>query len=61
MYSQTKLQIEFNNLSDEVYSLVDSIKILSDITLRDIEKINSTHSIESNYSNLNGWIFKEQK
>ena len=60
MLDQTKIQIG-NNLHDKNISLVDSIKILSDITQRDIEKIDSTHLIESNYSSLNGQTFREQK
>ena len=53
MLGQTEIQIG-NNLQDKNNTLVDSIKILSDITLRDIEKIDNTHPIESNYSSLNG-------
>ena len=60
MLDQTKIQIG-NNLQDKNISLVDSIKILSDITQRDIEKIDSTHPIESNNSSLNGRTFREQK
>ncbi len=42
-------------------SLVDSVRILSDITRRDIEKsynINSTNGTEAYYSNRYGWILK---
>ena len=60
MADQTKTQIR-NNPLDKNNSLVDSIKILSEITRRDIEKIYSTHSIEFNYSSLRGRIFGEQK
>ena len=42
-------------------SLVDSVRILSDITRRDIEKsynIDSTHGTEAYYSNRYGWTLK---
>ena len=60
MLGQTKIQIG-NNSPDKNNSLVDSIKILSEITLRDIAKVYSAHPIESNYNSLNGWTFKKQK
>ena len=50
-----------NNLPDKNDSLVDSIKILSEITRRDIKKINNTHPIKSNNSSFKGWIFRKQK
>ena len=42
-------------------SLVDSVKILSDITRRDIEKsynINSADGTEAYYSNRYGWTLR---
>ena len=42
-------------------SLVDTVRILSDITRRDIEKsynIDSTNGTEAYYSNRYGWTLK---
>ena len=49
------------NLSNQVVSQVDSIKILSDLTRRDIEKsynIGSTDGTEAYYSNRYGWALR---
>jgi len=43
-------------------SLVDSVKILSDITRRDIEKlysIDNTNGTEAYYSNRYGWTLRK--
>ena len=42
-------------------SMVDSVRILSDITRRDIEKsynVNETQSTEAYYSNRYGWTLR---
>ena len=50
-----------NNLNNEEGTLIDSVKILADITRRDIEKsynINETQSTEAYYSNRYGWTLR---
>jgi len=49
------------NQTNKDDSLVDSVRILSDITRRDIEKsynIDSIDGTEAYYSNRYGWILK---
>ena len=49
------------NQTNEEDSLVDTVRILSDITRRDIEKsynIDSTNGTEAYYSNRYGWTLK---
>ncbi len=49
------------NLVSKKNSLVDSVRILSDITRRDIEKsynIDSISGTEAYYSNRYGWTLK---
>ena len=49
------------NQINKEYSLVDTVRILSDITRRDIEKsynIDSTNGTEAYYSNRYGWTLK---
>ena len=50
-----------NNLNKKEDSLINSVKILTDITRRDIEKsynINETQSTEAYYSNRYGWTLR---
>ena len=50
-----------NNKFKEKDSLVDSVRILSDLTRRDIEKsynIHNTNSTEAYYSNRYGWSLR---
>ena len=57
--NKRKLQ---NNLNNEEGTLIDSVKILADITRRDIEKsynINETQSTEAYYSNRYGWTLRK--
>ena len=52
---------KLNNQLNKQDTLVDNIRILSDITRRDIEKsynIDSTNGTEAYYSNRYGWILK---
>ena len=49
------------NQSIKQHSLVDSVRILSEVTRRDIEKsynINETQSTEAYYSNRYGWTLR---
>ena len=55
-------QIKSSNSSNQTDTLVDSVKILSDITRRDIEKsynINETEGTEAYYSNRYGWTLRK--
>ena len=50
-----------NNKSNKQDTLVDNIRILSDITRKDIEKsynIDSSHGTEVYYSNRYGWTLR---
>ena len=61
MTNQNNRQILSKSLSSKKDSLVDSVRILSDITRRDIEKsynINDTYSTEAYYSNRYGWTLR---
>ena len=52
---------QMQNQSSNKDTLVKSIRILSDITRRDIEKsynINGTQGIETYYSNRYGWTLR---
>ena len=54
-------QIKSKNVSTKNDSLVDSVKILSDITRRDIEKsynIDNFQNTEAYYSNRYGWTLR---
>ena len=60
MTIQDKRQNQSYNLTKED-SLIDSVKILSDITRRDIEKsynIKETQGTRAYYSNRYGWTLK---
>ena len=51
-----------NRTTNKQNSLVDGIRILSDITRRDIEKsynINETQGTEAYYSNRYGWTLRK--
>ena len=53
--------LESEKRSNQEDSLVDSVKILSDITRRDIEKsynFNSMQRTEAYYSNRYGWTLR---
>ena len=61
MTSQAKGQIKPNNLSFKEGSLVNTVKILSDITRKDIEKsfnITETQGTRAYYSNRYGWTLR---
>ena len=61
MTASAKQNIRLDNQTNEGDSLVDSIRILSDITRRDIEKsfnIDSIDGTEAYYSNRYGWTLK---
>ena len=61
MTAPVKQNTRLGNQTNKDDSLVDSVKILSDITRRDIEKsynIDSTNGTEAYYSNRYGWILK---
>ena len=50
-----------NNKFNENDSLVDSVRILSDLTRKDIEKsynIHNTNNTEAYYSNRYGWTLR---
>ncbi len=54
-------KIRLNNLESNEDSLANSVKILSDISLRDIERLynaNSTNGTEAYYSNRYGTILR---
>lgn len=57
-YNQTNINENKNNNDD---SMVDSVKILSDITQRDIEKsynLDTIRGTEAYYSNRYGWTLR---
>ena len=61
MTAPAKQNTRLGNQTNKDDSLVDSVRILSDITRRDIEKsynIDSTNGTEAYYSNRYGWILK---
>ena len=61
MAAQRNRQIRSTNPSRQKDSLVDSVRILSEITRRDIEKsysINETQGTEAYYSNRYGWTLR---
>jgi hypothetical protein len=61
MTALTNRQKPIINLSSKKDSLVDTVKIFSDITRRDIEKsynINDTQGTEAYYSNRYGWTLR---
>ena len=52
---------QLDNQTNQKDSLVDSVRILSDITRRDIEKsynIDNINGTEAYYSNRYGWTLK---
>ena len=54
-------QIRLNNQSRQKNSLIGSVKILSDITRRDIERtynIDNARGTEAYYSNRYGWTLR---
>ena len=56
-----KVNRKMRNRSSNSDSLVNSIRVLSDMTRRDIEKsynINDTQSTEAYYSNRYGWTLR---
>ena len=62
MTTLTNNQTKANNSSKQKDSLLDSVRILSDITRRDIEKsynINETQGTEAYYSNRYGWTLRK--
>ena len=61
MTTQSNKRIRERNLNNKEGTLIDSVKILADITRRDIEKsynINETQSTEAYYSNRYGWTLR---
>ena len=59
MITPINKKIRVNNESKN--TLINSIKILSDVTRRDIEKsyyIENTHDTKAYYSNRNGWTLR---
>jgi len=58
----TKRQIQSQSIRNQEDSLVDSVRILSDITKKDIEKsynINGIYDTEAYYSNRYGWTLRK--
>ena len=58
----TKRQIQSQSIRNQEDSLVDSVRILSDITQRDIEKsynISDTQGTKAYYSNRYGWTLRK--
>ena len=61
MIAQAKANRKMRNKSSNNDSLANSIRILSDMTRRDIEKsynINDTQGTEAYYSNRYGWTLR---
>ena len=61
MTAPAKQHTRPENQTNNEDSLVDTVRILSDITRRDIEKsynIDSTNGTEAYYSNRYGWTLK---
>ena len=62
MTAQLKRETKSINMSKQNDTLVDSVRILTDITRRDIEKsynINNNQSTEAYYSNRYGWTLRK--
>ena len=62
MTSQAKRNVKPNYLSFQDSSLVNTVKILSDITRKDIEKsfnILETQGTSAYYSNRYGWTLRK--
>ena len=62
MITRAKANRKMPNKSSNNDSLANSIRILSDMTRRDIEKsynINETQSTEAYYSNRYGWTLRK--
>ena len=61
MTAAVRKQMRPNNLSTKEGSLVNTVRILSDITRKDIEKsynISDTQGTRAYYSNRYGWTLK---
>ena len=61
MTAQTKRQMQPGNSSTEEGSLVNTVRMLSDITRKDIEKsynISDTEGTRAYYSNRYGWTLR---
>ena len=61
MAASSSQNIQLDNRSSEQHSLVESVRILSDITRKDIEKsynVDSTYGTEAYYSNRYGWMLR---
>tara|TARA_B100001750_G_scaffold185886_1_gene154987 strand:- start:115 stop:312 length:198 start_codon:yes stop_codon:yes gene_type:complete len=61
MTTPTSKNIPLDNYTDEKDSQIDSVRILSDIKRRDIEKsykIDGIDGTEAYYSNRYGWTLK---
>ena len=61
MAAAGRKQMRLNNLSTRESSLVNTVKILSDITRKDIEKsynILDTQGTRAYYSNRYGWTLR---
>ena len=61
MAAAGRKQMRLNNLSTRESSLVNTVKILSDITRKDIEKsynILETQGTRAYYSNRYGWTLR---
>ena len=62
MTTQSKRQMQPGNSSTEEGSLVNTVRILSDFTRKDIEKsynISETQGTRAYYSNRYGWTLKK--
>ena len=62
MTTLAKRQMRPNNLSTTEGSLVNTVRILSDITRKDIEKsynISDTQDTRAYYSNRYGWTLRK--
>jgi len=61
MTKHTKKQYITSNPSEKKYSQTENIRLLFDVTRRDIEKsynIENTHGTEAYYSNRYGWTLR---
>ena len=61
MTAQAKRQMRPNNFSTKEGSLVNTVRMLSDITRKDIEKsynISDTQGTRAYYSNRYGWTLR---
>ena len=62
MTTQSNKRMLKNNSNNEEGTLIDSVKILADITRRDIEKsynIENNQDTEAYYSNRYGWTLRK--